>query len=155
MALCNLPSVMEGSALDEKHFCPHDAPPSFTQDVLRHALGLGADSALHVVSDQELQPLAVARCLAALSKQHQIGLALLGKQAIDDDCNQTVRHSTSGQGGGGCALFLLDPGHGYDPRCCCQTQGQMLSALLGWPQATFASKLEVRHASHGCECTRP
>lgn len=86
-----------------------------SQDVLRHALGLGADSALHVVSDQELQPLAVARCLAALSKQHQIGLALLGKQAIDDDCNQTVRHSTSGQGGGGCALFLLDPGHGYDP----------------------------------------
>ncbi len=81
------------------------------QDVLRHALGLGADRALHVVSDQELQPLAVARLLAAVARREGSGLALLGKQAIDDDSNQT---------------------------------GQMLAGLLGWPQATFASKIEVR-----------
>ncbi len=62
----------------------------FVQDVLRHALGLGADRALHVVSDQDLQPLAVARLLAAVAKREGTGLALLGKQAIDDDCNQTV-----------------------------------------------------------------
>jgi hypothetical protein len=61
--------------------------------VLRHALGLGADRALHVVSEQELQPLAVARLLAAVVKRESVGLALLGKQAIDDDCNQTVSAS--------------------------------------------------------------
>ncbi|GAX73896.1 hypothetical protein CEUSTIGMA_g1346.t1 [Chlamydomonas eustigma] len=84
--------------------------PAGVQDVLRHALGLGADRALHVVSEQELQPLAVARLLAAVAKRESVGLALLGKQAIDDDSNQT---------------------------------GQMLAALLDWPQATFASKVEI------------
>ncbi len=80
------------------------------QDVLRHALGLGADRALHVVSEAELQPLAVAKLLAAVARQNGSGLAILGKQAIDDDCNQT---------------------------------GQMLASLMSWPQATFASKVEV------------
>ena len=64
--------------------------PASVQDVLRHAMGLGADRALHVVSEQELQPLAVARLLAAIARRENAGLALLGKQAIDDDCNQTV-----------------------------------------------------------------
>ena len=64
--------------------------PASVQDVLRHAMGLGADRALHVVSEQELQPLAVARLLAAIARRENSGLALLGKQAIDDDCNQTV-----------------------------------------------------------------
>ncbi|KAG1670776.1 hypothetical protein FOA52_014004 [Chlamydomonas sp. UWO 241] len=84
--------------------------PKSVQDVLRHALGLGADRAIHVVTDTELQPLGVARLLAALATRESVGLALLGKQAIDGDNNQT---------------------------------GQMLAALLDWPQATFASKLEV------------
>ena len=84
--------------------------PASVQDVLRHALGLGADRALHIVSDGELQPLAVARLLAAVATREQSSMALLGKQAIDDDSNQT---------------------------------GQMMAALLDWPQATFASKLEV------------
>jgi electron transfer flavoprotein beta subunit len=65
--------------------------PASSQDVLRHALGLGADRALHILSDQELQPLAIARLLAAVIKREQPGMALLGKQAIDDDSNQTVR----------------------------------------------------------------
>ena len=64
--------------------------PASVQDVLRHAMGLGADRALHVVSEQELQPLAIARLLAAVARREKVGLALLGKQAIDDDCNQTV-----------------------------------------------------------------
>eukprot|EP00955_Chlamydomonas_euryale_P057228 356698-Chlamydomonas_euryale.AAC.8 len=59
-------------------------------DVLRHALGLGADKALHVVHDGEVQPLGVARVLAAVAAREGTGLAMLGKQAIDDDANQTV-----------------------------------------------------------------
>jgi electron transfer flavoprotein beta subunit len=76
---------------------------------LRTALAMGADRAIHVETDVELQPLAVAKLLRAVALREQPGLVILGKQAIDDDSNQT---------------------------------GQMLAALLGWPQGTFASKLE-------------
>ncbi|MSQ51113.1 MAG: electron transfer flavoprotein subunit beta/FixA family protein [Betaproteobacteria bacterium] len=78
------------------------------QETLRTALAFGADRAILVESNEELQPLAVAKLLAAIAKKEQPGLVILGKQAIDDDCNQT---------------------------------GQMLAALLGWPQGTFASKI--------------
>ena len=80
------------------------------QDVLRTALASGADRALLVQTEAELQPLAVARLLKAVAELEQPDLVLLGKQAIDDDCNQT---------------------------------GQMLAALLGWPQATYASSLAL------------
>ena len=80
------------------------------QKTLRDALALGADRAILVESDVELQPLAVAKLLRALADQETPQLVICGKQAIDDDSNQT---------------------------------GQMLAALLGWPQATFASKLSV------------
>ena len=80
------------------------------QDVLRTALAMGADRAVLVQADSELQPLAVAKLLKTLVEREQPGLVLMGKQAIDDDSNQT---------------------------------GQMLAALLGWPQATFAAELKV------------
>ena len=80
------------------------------QETLRTALALGADRAILVESDVELQPLAVAKLLRALVDKEQSQLVILGKQAIDDDSNQT---------------------------------GQMLAALLKWPQATFASKVEI------------
>jgi len=80
------------------------------QEQLRAAMALGADRAIHVETDIELQPLAVAKLLSALVVREQPSLVILGKQAIDDDANQT---------------------------------GQMLAALLGWPQATFASKMEM------------
>jgi electron transfer flavoprotein beta subunit len=80
------------------------------QETLRTALALGADRAVLVETDVELQPLAVAKLLKALAEKEQPKLIILGKQAIDDDANQT---------------------------------GQMLAALLGWPQATFASKLVI------------
>jgi electron transfer flavoprotein beta subunit len=80
------------------------------QETLRTAMAIGADRGLLVESGEELQPLAVAKLLKALVDQEQPQLVILGKQAIDDDCNQT---------------------------------GQMLAALLDWPQATFASKVEV------------
>ncbi len=80
------------------------------QETLRTAMAIGADRALLVETDAELQPRAVAKLLKALVDKEQPQLVLLGKQAIDDDCNQT---------------------------------GQMLAALLGWPQATFASKLVI------------
>ncbi len=80
------------------------------QETIRTALAMGADRGIHVVTDLELQPLAVAKALAALVEREKPSLVILGKQAIDDDCNQT---------------------------------GQMLAALLGWPQGTFASKLVV------------
>jgi len=79
-------------------------------ETLRTALAIGADRALLVESDADLQPLAVAKLLQAIVAREAPQLVLMGKQAIDDDANQT---------------------------------GQMLAALLGWPQATFASKLEV------------
>jgi electron transfer flavoprotein beta subunit len=79
-------------------------------ETIRTALAMGADRGIHVQTDVELQPLAVAKLLKAVVAKEQPGLVILGKQAIDDDCNQT---------------------------------GQMLAGLLGWPQATFASKLQV------------
>ena len=86
------------------------------QETLRTAMAIGADRAILVECPDELQPLAVAKLLKALVDKEQPGLVILGKQAIDDDCNQT---------------------------------GQMLAALAGLPQATFASKVEVAdgHAS--------
>jgi electron transfer flavoprotein beta subunit len=80
------------------------------QETLRTAMAIGADRAILVDTAEELQPLAVAKLLKALVEKEKPQLVILGKQAIDDDCNQT---------------------------------GQMLAALLGWPQATFASKLEI------------
>jgi electron transfer flavoprotein beta subunit len=80
------------------------------QETLRTAMAIGADRGMLVQTDEELQPLAVAKILKAIADKEQPSLIILGKQAIDDDANQT---------------------------------GQMLAALLGWPQATFASKLEV------------
>jgi electron transfer flavoprotein beta subunit len=80
------------------------------QETLRTAMAIGADRAILVECADELQPLAVAKLLKALIDKEQPGLVILGKQAIDDDCNQT---------------------------------GQMLAALAGLPQATFASKVDV------------
>jgi len=80
------------------------------QETLRTALALGADRAILVQTDTELQPLAVAKLLKAITEREKPKLVILGKQAIDDDSNQT---------------------------------GQMLAALLGWPQATFASKVKI------------
>ena len=80
------------------------------QETLRTALAIGADRAILVETDADLQPLAVAKLLKAIADREQPGMAIFGKQAIDDDCNQT---------------------------------GQMFSALMGWSQATFASKVKV------------
>jgi len=80
------------------------------QETLRTALAIGADRAILVETAVEAQPLGVAKVLKALVEKEQPRLVILGKQAIDDDANQT---------------------------------GQMLAALLGWPQATFASKVKV------------
>jgi electron transfer flavoprotein beta subunit len=80
------------------------------QETLRTAMAIGADRGVLVETDADLQPLAVAKLLKALADKEQPQLIILGKQAIDDDCNQT---------------------------------GQMLAALLGWPQATFASKVTL------------
>ena len=80
------------------------------QETLRTALALGADRAILVETEAELEPLAVAKLLRAIGQKESPQLMILGKQAIDDDCNQT---------------------------------GQMLAALLGWSQATFASKLKI------------
>jgi electron transfer flavoprotein beta subunit len=84
--------------------------PAQAQETLRTALAMGADRGILVTHDDEIEPLAVAKILKALVEKENPGLVITGKQAIDDDCNQT---------------------------------GQMLSALLGWSQATFASKIEV------------
>src|SRR6202790_450372 len=80
------------------------------QETIRTALAMGADRGIHVLTDAELQPLAVAKLLKAVGATEQPGLVILGKQAIDDDCNQT---------------------------------GQILAALLGCAQGTFASKLAI------------
>jgi len=84
------------------------------QETLRTALAMGADRAIVIVATDDvhtdIEPLAVAKLLKKVIEEEQPGLVILGKQAIDDDCNQT---------------------------------GQMLSALLGWSQAAFASKLEI------------
>jgi electron transfer flavoprotein beta subunit len=83
-------------------------------ETIRTALAMGADRGIHVKTEEVLEPLAVAKLLRALVDKEAPGLVLLGKQAIDDDANQT---------------------------------GQMLAALLGWSQATFASKLELQEGS--------
>ena len=85
---------------------------SANQDVLRHALAMGADRAILVETEVKLQPLAVAKLLQAIVAQEKPGLILLGKQAIDDDAGQS---------------------------------GQMLAALLDYPQATFASDLQLEN----------
>ena len=79
------------------------------QETLLQAMARGADKGFLVETEQSLQPLAIAKILAAIAVQQQTQIIMLGKQAIDDDCNQT---------------------------------GQMLAAILGWGQATFASKIE-------------
>jgi electron transfer flavoprotein beta subunit len=80
------------------------------EETLRTALAVGADRAIMVATDARIEPLAAAKLLAAVAKKEEVALVIAGKQAIDDDANQT---------------------------------GQMLAALLGWPQATFASKVEI------------
>ena len=100
--------------------------PAKAEETLRTALAMGADRAILVKADASPEPLAVAKLLKALTEAEAPGLVLLGKQAIDDDSNQT---------------------------------GQMLAALLGWPQATFASKLALagdrievqREVDHGLQ----
>jgi electron transfer flavoprotein beta subunit len=84
------------------------------QETLRTALAMGADRAIHVLTDVAVEPLAVAKALKSLAEKEQPGLVIMGKQAIDDDSNQT---------------------------------GQMLAALLGWPQGTFASKVVMDDSS--------
>lgn len=84
--------------------------PAGVADTLRTALAMGADRAIHLKSDEQLEPLAVAKLLHKVVTLENPDLVIMGKQAIDDDCNQT---------------------------------GQMLAALLHWPQGTFASKLQI------------
>ncbi|MDC0948290.1 electron transfer flavoprotein subunit beta/FixA family protein [Gammaproteobacteria bacterium] len=84
--------------------------PKKCEETLRSALAMGADRAIHVETDDELEPLAIAKILKAIVGNENPGLVLTGKQAIDGDNNQT---------------------------------GQMLAALLGWPQATFVSELVI------------
>ena len=84
------------------------------QETVRKALAVGADRGIHVKADGIVEPLAVSKILKAVVEKEKPDLVFMGKQAIDDDCNQT---------------------------------GQMLAALLDWPQATFASKIEVSEKS--------
>ncbi len=84
--------------------------PQKAQETLRTALAMGADRAILVVTDEEVEPLAVAKILAKIVEEEQPKLVITGKQAIDDDSNQT---------------------------------GQMLAALLGWGQGTFANTVEL------------
>jgi len=99
--------------------------PDQCQETLRSALAIGADKAIHVKTDlrtdQELQPLTVAKVLSQIVGRVNPNLVILGKQAIDDDSNQT---------------------------------GQMLAGLLNWPQATFASKLDVAADKKSMNVTR-
>jgi len=88
--------------------------PIGAQETLRTALAMGADRAILVKHEGELEPLTVAKILKAIAIEEQPGLVILGKQAIDDDCNQV---------------------------------GQMLAALLAWPQGTFAAKVEIAEGS--------
>jgi electron transfer flavoprotein beta subunit len=87
--------------------------PAQATETIRTALAMGADRGILVKTDAPVEPLAVAKILKAVVDAEQPGLVILGKQAIDDDCNQT---------------------------------GQMLAALLGWPQGTFASKIVIEGA---------
>ncbi len=84
--------------------------PAKAQETLRTGMAMGADRAILVETDDEVEPLAVAKILKAIVEEEKPNMVIMGKQAIDDDCNQT---------------------------------GQMLAALLGWAQGTFASKVEL------------
>ena len=84
--------------------------PTQNQETIRTALAMGADRGIHIEAPHEVEPLAVAKLLKAVVEREEPGLVFVGKQAIDDDCNQT---------------------------------GQMLAALLNWPQGAFASELVV------------
>ena len=84
------------------------------QETVRKALAVGADRGIHIKADGIIEPLAVSKILKAVVEKENPDLEFMGKQAIDDDCNQT---------------------------------GQMLAALLNWPQATFASKIDVKDKS--------
>jgi electron transfer flavoprotein beta subunit len=89
------------------------------QETVRKALAVGADRGIHIKSENYIEPLGIAKILKKIVEKEKPDLVFLGKQAIDDDCNQT---------------------------------GQMLAALLGWPQGTFASKIE--HKDRVIEVTR-
>ena len=80
------------------------------QETIRTALAMGADRGIHVKTENDLEPLAISKIISKVAEEEKPSIILMGKQAIDDDCNQT---------------------------------GQMTSALLNWPQATFASKIEI------------
>jgi len=84
------------------------------QETVRKALAVGADRGIHVKTDNYVEPLGVAKILKKIAEKEKPDLVFMGKQAIDDDCNQT---------------------------------GQMLSAMLGWPQGTFASRIELKDKS--------
>ena len=84
------------------------------QETIRTALAMGADRGIHVKTDNELEPLAISKIISKIAEEEKPSIILMGKQAIDDDSNQT---------------------------------GQMTSALLNWPQATFASKIEIEDKS--------
>src|SRR5919109_4551705 len=116
-------AVEEAIRLKEKgaatEIIAFSAGPAQCQETIRTALAMGADRGVLVQTEAELQPLAVAKLLKAVILQENPEIVIIGKQAIDDDCNQT---------------------------------GQMLSALLGWPQATFASKVKI--SDGGAEVTR-
>ena len=107
-------AVEEAVRLKEKKLCDEITAISIgsikAEETLRTALAIGADKGILVETYEEVQPLEVAKILKEIVKKNNPDLVLMGKQAIDDDSNQT---------------------------------GQMLSALLGWPQGTFASKLEI------------
>ena len=100
--------IMEAGGADE--IVAVSIGPSQNQETIRTALAMGADRGIHIDTPHDIEPLAVAKLLKAVVDKETPGLVLLGKQAIDDDSNQT---------------------------------GQMLSALLGWSQGTFASALEL------------
>ena len=80
------------------------------QETIRTALAMGADRGIDIKTDYDLEPLAISKIISKVAEEEKPSIILMGKQAIDDDCNQT---------------------------------GQMTSALLNWPQATFASKIEI------------
>ena len=107
-------AVEEAVRLKEKKLCDEITAISIgsakSEETLRTAFAVGVDKGILVETEEEVQPLEVAKILKEVVKKNNPDLVLMGKQAIDDDSNQT---------------------------------GQMLSALLGWPQGTFASKLEI------------
>lgn len=113
-------AVEEAIRLKEKNIATEIVVVSIgsatSQEVLRHALALGADRAILVQSDTTPEPLHAAKILKAVTAKESPSLIIMGKQAIDDDCNQT---------------------------------GQMLAALLGWPQASFASKISFSSLHRG------